>query len=340
MKEFAALELATLLNGKLEGQKDTLVSKIAKLDEADEQSICFIANLKYAHQVPDTKAAILIAAYDFEVNNKHIKSVIRVDDAYAAFAQLLSFYQTIQSKKGIENPCHIGTNVSIGKDIYIGAFSYIGDQCHLGNEVQIFPSTYIGDNCEIGDHTTIHAGVKIYAGTKIGQNCVIHAGAVIGSDGFGFVPTKTGFQKVPQTGIVSIGNNVEIGANSVIDKATMGSTTIKDGAKLDNLIHIAHNVEIGEHSAIAAQTGISGSTKVGKGVLIGGQVGIVGHITIGDGAKINAQSGISKSVEKGKSISGSPATDFREHYKQLAWLKKIPDLIKKIDLLENKLKSE
>jgi len=339
MKEYAALELATLLNGKLEGSTDTMVSKIAKLDEADQHSICFIANLKYAHQVLETKAAILIAAHDFEVENKNIKSIIRVDDAYAAFAQLLSFYQTIHTKIGIENPSHIGSNVSLGKDIYIGAFSYIGDHCKLGNDVQIFPTSYIGDNCEIGENTTIHAGVKIYDGTIIGNHCIIHAGAVIGSDGFGFVPTKTGFQKVPQTGIVTIGNKVEIGANTVIDKATMGSTTIKDGAKLDNLIHIAHNVEIGEHSAVAAQTGISGSTKVGKGVLIGGQVGIVGHITIGDGAKINAQSGISKSVEKGKSISGSPATDFREHYKQLAWLKKIPDLIKKIDLLENRLKN-
>lgn len=215
MKQYAAIELATLLNGKLEGEENTLVSKIAKLDEADEQSIRFIANLKYAHQVADTKAAILIAVHDFDVENKNLKSVIRVDDAYAAFAQLLSFYQTIHTKKGIENPSFIGQNVAISEDSYVGAFSYIGDNCKIGNNVKIYPNSFIGENCEIGENTTIHSGVKIYADTKIGNDCIIHAGAVIGSDGFGFVPTKTGFQKVPQkVCIVTIGNHVEIGANT------------------------------------------------------------------------------------------------------------------------------
>jgi UDP-3-O-[3-hydroxymyristoyl] glucosamine N-acyltransferase len=280
---------------------------------------------------------------DLQVNNPNIKSIIRVDNPQAAFAKLLSVYQQFiqagNKKTGIEPQTFIGANSHYGNDFYLGAFSYIDKNVMIGNNVSVYPNAYIGEGVTIGGNTVIHAGVKIYDGCKIGSNCIIHAGAVIGGDGFGFIPTENGFQKVPQTGIVVIEDLVEIGANTVIDRATLGTTVIHTGVKLDNLVHIAHNVEIGEHSAIAAQTGISGSTKIGKHVLIGGQVGIVGHIKIEDGVKINAQSGISKSIEKNKSVSGSPATEFREHYKQLAQIKRIPELLERIKILENELKS-
>jgi UDP-3-O-[3-hydroxymyristoyl] glucosamine N-acyltransferase len=343
MNAFTSAKLAEIVNGTLEGSETIIVKKLAKLEEGDEESITFLANPKYAYLVPDTKAAVLIAPLDFPVVNHHLKAVIRTTDPYAAFTTLLSLFYGQQSNEdleGIEQPSYLHESVKYGASFYLGAFAYISKGCSIGTGVKIHPQSFIGEGCEIADNTVIHAGAKVYPFSKIGKECIIHSGAVIGSDGFGFLPTSEGFKKIPQTGIVHIGDNVEIGANAVIDRATLGQTLLKDGVKIDNLVHIAHNVEIGNHTAIAAQTGVSGSTKIGNGVLIGGQVGIVGHIKIGDGVKINAQSGVSKSIEPKKSVSGSPATDFREHYKQLAWLKKIPELLKKIDLLENKLKKD
>lgn len=340
---FKSAEIASLLEGVPEGDINHKVFKLAKIEEGDEDSLCFIANPKYEHYANTATAGVLLIRKDLQVNNSKIKSIIRVENPQAAFAKLLSVYQQFiqagNKKTGIEPQTFIGADTQYGKGFYLGAFSYIDKNVCIGHEVSIFPNCYIGEKVTIGDNTIIHAGVKIYDGCKIGANCIIHAGAVIGGDGFGYIPTENGFQKVPQTGIVVLEDDVEIGANTVIDRATLGTTIIHKGVKLDNLVHIAHNVEIGEHSAIAAQTGVSGSTKIGKHVLIGGQVGIVGHIKIEDGVKINAQSGISKSISKNKSVSGSPATDFREHYKQLAQVKRIPELLERIKVLEEQLKT-
>lgn len=335
---FKSAEIASLIEGIAEGDINHKVCKLAKIEEGDEDSLCFIANPKYEHYANTATAGILLIRNDLKVKNNNIKSIIRVDNPQAAFAKLLSVYQQFvqagNKKTGIEPQTSIGAETLYGEGFYLGAFSYLDKNVRIGNYVSVYPNTYIGEGVTIGDNTVIHAGVKIYNGCIIGANCTIHAGAVIGSDGFGFIPTANGFQKVPQTGIVILEDDVEIGANTVIDRATLGTTIIHKGVKLDNLVHIAHNVEIGEHSAIAAQTGVSGSTKIGKRVLIGGQVGIVGHIKIEDGVKINAQSGVSKSIEKNRSVSGSPATEFREHYKQLAQIKRIPELLERIKVLE------
>ena len=340
---FKSAEIASLLEGVPEGDINHKVCKLAKIEEGDEDSLCFIANPKYEHYANTATAGVLLIRKDLQVNNDKIKSIIRVDNPQAAFAKLLSVYQQFiqagNKKTGIEPQTFIGNASTYGDGFYLGAFSYLDKNVRIGKNVSVYPNCFIGESVTIGDNTVIHSGVKIYDGCSIGANCIIHAGAVIGGDGFGYIPTENGFQKVPQTGIVVLEDDVEIGANTVIDRATLGTTIIHKGVKLDNLVHIAHNVEIGEHSAIAAQTGVSGSTKIGKHVLIGGQVGIVGHIKIEDGVKINAQSGISKSISKNKSVSGSPATDFREHYKQLAQVKRIPELLERIKVLEEQLKT-
>jgi len=340
---FKSAEIASLLEGVPEGDINHKVCKLAKIEEGDEDSLCFIANPKYEHYANTATAGVLLIRKDLQVNNAKIKSIIRVDNPQAAFAKLLSVYQQFiqagNKKTGIEPQTFIGNASTYGDGFYLGAFSYLDKNVRIGKNVSVYPNCFIGESVTISDNTVIHAGVKIYDGCSIGANCIIHAGAVIGGDGFGYIPTENGFQKVPQTGIVVLEDDVEIGANTVIDRATLGTTIIHKGVKLDNLVHIAHNVEIGEHSAIAAQTGVSGSTKIGKHVLIGGQVGIVGHIKIEDGVKINAQSGISKSISKNKSVSGSPATDFREHYKQLAQVKRIPELLERIKVLEEQLKT-
>ena len=340
--QFTAKDIAALLGGKLEGNPSQAVTGIAKIEEASPSSLSFIGNPKYEQFAQTAHAGILLINETLVVKNDKIGAIIRVADPYAAFTRLLELYQQMMSQsahKGIQQPSYIGTDTTYGPDLFLGAFAYVGDKVTIGAGVKIYPGTFIGDGARIGDGTVIHAGAKVYEGCTIGKDCVIHAGVVIGGDGFGFAPLPDGsFKKIPQLGIVEIGNNVEIGANTVIDRATLGATVIRDGVKLDNLIHIAHNVEVGEHTVMAAQTGISGSTRVGKGVMIGGQVGIVGHIKIADGVKINAQSGVSKSIEeKGKGVTGSPAGDFREHYKGLAYVKRIPDLLKRIEELEKRI---
>ncbi len=340
--QFTAKDIAALLGGKLEGNPSTIVTGIAKIEEAGPSSLSFIAHPKYEQYADTTQAGILLVSETLLVTNDKIAALIRVADPYASFTQLLEMYQQIvaqSAKTGIEQPSFIGRGSTYGADFYLGAFGYIGEKVTIGNNVKIYPGTFIGDEVSIGDGTVIHAGAKIYASCSLGSGCVIHAGVVIGGDGFGFAPLPDGsYKKIPQLGIVEIGNNVEIGANTVIDRATLGATVINDGVKLDNLIHIAHNVEIGENTVMAAQTGISGSTRIGRGVMIGGQVGIVGHIRIADGVRINAQSGVSKSItEKGKGVTGSPAGDFREHYKGVAYTKRIPELLKRIEELEKRL---
>jgi UDP-3-O-[3-hydroxymyristoyl] glucosamine N-acyltransferase len=337
--QFTAQQIATLIQGKLEGDPNAKVSEVAKIEEAKEGSLSFIANPKYEEYIYTSKASIVIVNDSFEVNTPVHATLIRVKDAYLGFATLLEKYKDIISgsgKTGVEPQSFVSPTATIGKDAYIGAFTYIGENVKIGIGVKIYPGCYIGNNAEIGDNTKLFAGVKVYDECKIGNRVVIHSGTVIGGDGFGFAPLNDGtYKKVPQIGNVIVEDDVEIGANTTIDRATMGSTVIRKGVKLDNLIQIAHNVEIGENTVIAAQTGISGSTKVGKNCVIGGQVGMVGHITIADGTRINAQSGISKSVVAPyTALNGSPAFDYKSTLKSQAIFRNLPELQQRLQRLE------
>jgi UDP-3-O-[3-hydroxymyristoyl] glucosamine N-acyltransferase len=338
---FSASQIALIINGRIEGDANAAVVSFGKIEEAKQGQLSFLANPKYEEYLYTTSASVIIINEDFELKQPVVATLIRVADAYTAFATLLAKYQEImqQQLNGIQQPCYIGKTSSYGQHVFIGAFAYIGENVKIGNNTKIFPNAYIGDNVTIGDDCVIHPGVKIYHDCKAGNHVIIHAGTVIGSDGFGFAPQADGsFKKVPQIGNVVIEDNVEIGANATIDRATIGSTLIKSGAKLDNLIQIAHNVEIGNSTVIAAQTGVSGSTKIGNGVMIGGQAGIVGHIQIGDGAKINAQSGVSKSLEPGKAVTGSPAYDYTAALRSQAVNRKLPELEKRVKELEALIK--
>jgi len=344
--QFNASQIASFIHGSLEGNPDVMISEIAKIEDASQGSLSFVANPKYEPYLYETDASIVIVNKSFQAERPVSPTLIRVDDAYAAFALLMDKYSQLISgddeRKGIEQPAYISDTASLGQDVYIGAFSYIGKNVKIGNKVKIFPGTFIGDNVQIGNNSTINAGVKIYHNSQIGSQVIIHAGVVIGGDGFGFAHQKDGsYKKVPQLGNVVIEDHVEIGANTTIDRATMGSTIIRKGVKLDNLIQIAHNVEIGEGTVIAAQTGISGSTKIGKHCVIGGQVGIVGHIQIADGTKINAQSGLSKSVTTpDTALTGSPAFDYKSSLRSQAIFRNLPSILERIEKLEKMLKNQ
>jgi len=334
---FSASQIALLINGKIEGNPDAAVASFGKIEEAREGQLAFLANPKYEDHLYTTQATVIIINDSLELKQTLAATLIRVPDAYSAFATLLSKYQEMvrQQLNGVQEPCYISKTASYGKNVFIGAFVYLGEKVKVGDHTKIYPNAYLGDNVKVGDNTIIHPGVRIYNDCIIGNNVTIHSGTVIGGDGFGFAPQPDGsFIKVPQIGNVIVEDNVEIGANTTIDRATIGSTIIKSGAKLDNLIQVAHNVEIGHSTVIAAQAGISGSTKIGNGVMIGGQVGIVGHLQIGDGAKINAQSGVSKSLEPGKAVTGSPAYDYTASLRSQAINRKLPDLEKRVKELE------
>ena len=336
--QFTAAQISVLLNGKIEGNADATVSSFGKIEEAIEGQLTFLANPKYEDFLYSTGASIAIINESYELRQAVTPTLIRVPDAYSAFAQLLSKYQEMatQQMKGIQHPSYIADSAKIGEDVFVGAFSYIGDQVKLGDGTKVFPGTFIGNNVTIGDNCILHPGVKIYHDCVLGNNVTIHAGTVVGGDGFGFAPQADGsFKKVPQIGNVVIEDNVEVGANTTIDRATMGSTVIRAGAKLDNLIQIAHNVEIGNSTVIAAQAGVSGSTKIGANVMIGGQAGLVGHIQIADGSRINAQSGVSKSLkEPFSSVTGSPAADYTSALRSQAVFRNLPELEKRIYELE------
>ena len=336
--QFTANQIAQLIQGKVEGNPDKIIRTFSKIEEATPDSISFIANEKYEKYASDSKAGILIVSNQFSIPVSPETTLIRVEEPYSCLPTLLAFYDKVNTNRGIEEYTSIPDDVIIDASCYIGSFTYISKGVKIGKDVKIFPQSYIGENVEIGDNTIIFPGVKVYRDVKIGNNCTIHSNAVIGSDGFGFAPQADGsFKKIPQTGNVILEDHVEIGANTVIDRASIGSTLIKKGAKLDNLIQIAHNVEIGENTVIAAQAGVSGSTKLGKNVMIGGQAGIVGHIKIANGSKINAQSGVSKSIEEeGKGVTGSPAHDFREMLRAQALMRKLPELLARIEALEKK----
>lgn len=338
---FPASQIALIVNGKVEGNADAAVSSFGKIEEAKEGELSFLANPKYEDYLYTTKASVIIINDSYELKQPVSATLIRVPDAYTAFATLLSKYQEIvqQQLKGIQEPSYISKSAKLGDNVFIGAFAYLGENVVVGNGSKIYPNAYLGNNVKIGENTVVHPGVRIYHDCKVGSNVTIHGGTVIGSDGFGFAPQADGsFKKVPQIGNVVIEDDVEIGANATIDRATIGSTLIKRGAKLDNLIQIAHNVEIGNSTVIAAQAGISGSTKIGNGVMIGGQAGIVGHIQLGDGAKVNAQSGVSKSIDPGKAVTGSPAYDYTSALRSQAVTRKLPDLERRVKELEQLVK--
>jgi UDP-3-O-[3-hydroxymyristoyl] glucosamine N-acyltransferase len=336
--QFTAQQIALIVSGTIEGNPDITVSSFGKIEEATAGQLSFLANPKYNDYLYTTKASLIIVSESLQLQKNITATLIRVKDAYTAFATLLTTYQNLkaQQKKGIETPSHIASTATLGTDVYIGAFAYVGEKVTIGNNTKIFPGAYIAENVSIGNNTTIHAGVKIYEDCVIGNDVIIHAGTVIGSDGFGFAPQPDGsYQKVPQIGNVIIEDQVEIGANTTIDRATMGSTIIKKGVKLDNLIQIAHNVEIGSQTVIAAQTGISGSTKLGQKIMIGGQAGIAGHLTIADGVKIAGGAGVTKNLEgEGKSYAGFPAEDAKQSLKAQVYTRQLPELEKRVKELE------
>jgi UDP-3-O-[3-hydroxymyristoyl] glucosamine N-acyltransferase len=338
--QFKASALAQLLGGQIEGNPESTVSGFGKIESAVSSQLSFLANPKYEDYLYTCQASIVIVNQSLTLRKPVTTTLIRVPDAYAAFAQLLALYEEQQKKNktGIQSPCHIDPSAKLADTVFIGAFSYVGEKVSIGDDTQIHPQVYIGDGVRIGKHCILHPGVKIYAQCVIGDDVIIHAGTVIGSDGFGFAPKSDGaYTKVPQLGNVIIEDGVEIGANTTIDRATIGSTIIRRGVKLDNLIQVAHNVEIGAHTVIAAQTGISGSTRIGEQVMIGGQVGVAGHIEIGNKVKIGAQSGISKDVPDGKLLNGTPATDHASSFRQLAMIRQLPEMERRIRLLEQLL---
>ena len=336
--QFTAQQIALLVSGTIEGNPDTTVTSFGKIEEAAAGQLSFLANPKYQDYLYTTKASLVIVNENLQLQKNITATLVRVKDAYSAFATLLTTYQNLkaQQKKGIETPSHIASSATLGTDVFVGAFAYIGEKVSIGNNSKIFPGAYIAENVSIGSNTTIHAGVKIYEDCIIGNDVVIHAGTVIGSDGFGFAPQPDGsYQKVPQIGNVIIEDQVEIGANTTIDRATMGSTIIKNGVKLDNLIQIAHNVEIGSQTVIAAQTGISGSTKLGQKIMIGGQAGIAGHLTIANGVKIAGGAGVTKNLDgEGKSYAGFPAEDAKQSLKAQVYTRQLPELEKRVKELE------
>jgi UDP-3-O-[3-hydroxymyristoyl] glucosamine N-acyltransferase len=339
---FPASQIALLINGKVEGDPAVAVSSFGKIEEATTGQLAFFANPKYEDHLYSTQASIVIVNEDYELREPVKATLVRVPDAYSAFATLLAKYQEIMQQQltGVQEPSYIAKTATYGQQVFIGAFAYIGENARIGNNTKIYPNAYIGDNVIVGDNTIIYPGVKIYHDCKIGSQVTIHAGTVIGSDGFGFAPQADGsHKKVPQIGNVVVEDNVEIGANATIDRATMGSTLIKSGAKLDNLIQIAHNVEVGNFTVIAAQAGISGSTKLGKGVLIGGQAGLAGHLQVADGSKINAQAGLGKSLKTpGTAVTGSPAYEYNKAIRSQSMARNLPELEKRIQELETLIK--
>ena len=337
--KFTAEQIAGILEGDVVGNPNVEVYKLAKIEEGTEGSLTFLANPKYQNYIYTTQASITIVNRSFEAEQSITTTLIKVDDAYASFSKLLEYYNQVKlMKSGIEQPSVISENVTYGEQLYLGSFSYIGKNVTLGNNVKIYPNCFIGDNVKIGDNCVLFAGVCVYSESEIGNNCTLHSGVIIGSDGFGFAPSEDGsYTKIPQIGNVILEDNVEIGACATIDRATLGSTIIRKGVKLDNQIQIAHNVEIGENTVIASQSGVAGSTKIGKNCLIGGQVGIVGHITIGNHVRIQAQSGIGKNIADGETIQGSPAFNYGDWNKSYVHFRNLPKIVADINELKKKL---
>jgi UDP-3-O-[3-hydroxymyristoyl] glucosamine N-acyltransferase len=338
--EFSATQIADVLNGQIDGDSNVIINYVSKIEEGKKGTLSFLSNPKYTPYIYNTEASIVIVNKDFKPEKEIKTTLIRVDDAYAAFARLLELYNEVKlNKTGISEKAHIPSSAQIGENVYIGEFVVIGENAIIGDNSKIYPQVYIGDNVKVGNTTTLFAGAKVYSDSIIGNNCIIHAGAIIGSDGFGFAPlADNNYLKIAQIGNVIIEDDVEIGSNTTVDRATLGSTVIRKGAKLDNLIQIAHNVDIGENTVIAAQTGISGSTTLGKNCLVGGQVGIIGHLTIADEVKIAAQSGLSKNIlKKGETVQGSPAFEIGKYTKSLVHFRNLHAIKTKLDELEKRI---
>ena len=329
-----------MVNGAIEGDSNLVISNYAKIEEAQSGDLTFLANPKYTHYIYETKASAVLVRKDFVPEQEVKATMVRVEDPYATLAQLLNMVGEMMrpQRRGVEQPCFIADGVELGENCYVGAFAYLGEGVKMGKNVKIFPQTYVGDGVELGDDVTLYPGVKVYHGCKIGNRCTVHAGTVIGGDGFGFAPKPDGtFDKISQIGIVIVEDDVEIGANVTIDRATMGATVIKRGVKLDNLIQVAHNVEIGENTVMAAQVGIAGSTKIGRNNMIGGQVGFAGHITVGDNNGIGAQSGIPNSVGDNQRLLGSPGINALDFARQTVYMKRLGDMSNDLRELKKKV---
>lgn len=337
--KFTAEQIAGILEGEIVGDPNIEVSRLSKIEEGAEGSLTFLSNPKYINYIYTTKASITIVNDTFVPELPITTTLIKVADAYKSFSKLLEFYNQVKlNKNGIETHSFISVSAKYGENLYLGSFGYISDNVVLGNNVKIYPGSFIGDNVTIGNNVIIFAGAKIYSESVIGNNCTIHSGVIIGADGFGYAPNEDGtYNKIPQIGNVIIEDNVEIGANSTIDRATLGSTIIRAGVKLDNQIQIAHNVEIGKNTVIAAQTGIAGSTKVGENCMIGGQVGIVGHLTIGNNVRIQAQSGVAGNIKDNEVLQGSPTFGYSDFSKSYVHFKNLPKLVKEIEELKKQI---
>lgn len=334
--KFTASQIAGILNGEVIGNPDAIVCRLSKIEEGTEGSITFLSNPKYQNFIYSTQATVTIVNSTFEPENQLTTTLIKVEDAYTSFSKLLEYYNQVKlMKSGIEQPSFISENVTFGENLYLGSFCYLGKNVTIGNHVKIYPNTFVGDNVTIGDNTHLFSGVHIYSESVIGSSCCIHSGAIIGSDGFGFAPNSDGtFTKIPQIGNVILEDNVDVGSCTTIDRATMGSTIIRKGVKLDNHIQIAHNVEIGENTVIAAQTGVAGSTKIGKNCMIGGQVGIAGHITIGDNVRVQAQSGVGKNIKNGEVLQGSPSFNYNDYSKSYVHFRNLPKIVTELEELK------
>lgn len=339
--EFTAEQIAEFLSGKVDGDPTIKVNNVAKIEEGAPGMLSFLANPKYIPYIYETESSIVIVNDTF-VPEKPVKAtLIRVENAYSSFAQLLGLVQqyTQQNKEGVSSLAFVGKNSVYGDQIYLGEFAFVGENVKIGKNVKIYPQAFVGDHCQIGDDSVIYAGVKLYAGTVVGKSCIIHSGAVIGADGFGFAPDENNeYHKIPQIGNVVLEDNIEVGANTTIDRATMGSTYIRRGVKLDNLIQIAHNVELGKNTAIAAQAGVSGSTKVGSNCMFGGQVGIAGHLHIADGIKIAAQSGVGTNLrEENQSYMGSPVVTLKDYKRMMIHTRRFEQILNRVEELEKKI---
>ncbi len=336
--EFTAKQIAGLIGGRIEGDENAVIHTFAKIEEGTEGAISFLSNPKYTHYLYETKSTIVLINEDVELEQSVSATLIRVPNAYEAVAKLLQFYESFNSKKtGIDSLAFVSPKATIGKDVYIGAFAYIGDGTVIGDGTQIYPHTVIGDNVKIGANGLFYPNVTIYQGCQLGNNVTIHSGSVIGADGFGFAPGAEGYDKIPQIGIVIIEDNVEIGANTCVDRSTMGATLVKKGVKLDNLIQVAHNCEVGENTVMSAQAGLAGSTKIGDWCMIGGQAGFSGHIKIADRTFIGAQSGVISNTKSGEQLIGTPAIDPKIFFKAMAVMKRLPDMYKEIGQLKKEL---
>ena len=340
--KFTAEQIAGILDGEVSGNPNAEVYRLSKIEEGTEGSLTFLSNPKYLNYIYSTQASVTIVNKTFIPENELATTLIKVEDAYQAFSKLLEFYDQVKNNKtGIEQPSVISQGVTYGDNFYLGSFSYIGTNVTIGDNVKIYPNCFIGDNVMIGNNVSIFAGAKVYSESIIGNFCAIHSGAIIGSDGFGFAPHADGtYSKIPQIGNVIIEDYVDIGSCTTIDRATMGSTIIRKGVKLDNQIQIAHNVEIGENTVIAAQTGVAGSTKIGKNCMIGGQVGFVGHLTIGNNVRIQAQSGVGRNVKDGEILQGSPTFGYTDFSKSYVHFKNLPKIVSEFEDLKKTINNK